>query len=148
MMNLKTNLSLEEQLAYEFAHHWRDEHYRPNLEEVDWLRFAKLLTHNRMAMLAMQIFARANISIPQEAQKLIREQADRYERSASKLGSALITYLKAADERCIETIVLKGLWLCENIYQVPAMRPGGDIDILVHRRDVDACLNLLAEQGI
>jgi putative nucleotidyltransferase-like protein len=148
MMNLKTNLSLEEQLAYEFAHHWRDEHYRPNLEEVDWLRFAKLLTHNRMAMLAMQIFARANISIPQEAQKLIREQADRYERSASKLGSALITYLKAADERRIETIVLKGLWLCENIYQVPAMRPGGDIDILVHRRDVDACLNLLAEQGI
>ena len=147
-MPLKTNLSIEEQLAYEFAHNWRDENYRPDLEKVDWLRFAKLLTHNRMAMLAMQVFTRINIAIPQEAQKLLREQADRYERSASKLGSALTTYLKAADVRRIETIVLKGLWLCENIYQVPAMRPGGDIDILVHRQDVDSCLRLLAEQGI
>ena len=28
------------------------------------------------------------------------------------------------------------------------MRPGGGIDILVRRKDVDACLNLLAKQGI
>jgi hypothetical protein len=28
------------------------------------------------------------------------------------------------------------------------MRPGGDIDILVHLKDVDACLRLLEEQGI
>ena len=148
-MNFKTRLSREEQLAYEFAQHWRDENYHPNLrDEIDWLRFARLLTHNRMAVLAMQVFARANTSIPGDVQKLILDQAEKYERSAFKLGNALTAYLKSAEPRRIKTIVLKGLWLCEKIYQVPSMRPGGDIDILVQRNDVDACLKLLAEQGI
>jgi hypothetical protein len=147
-MNSKLNLSLEEGLAYEFLHHWRDENYRPNVQNVDWLRFARLLTFNRMAMLARQIFIRANISVPGEAEKILREQTERYERSALKLGNALTTYLKSAETRGIKTIVLKGLWLCDKVYGLPSMRPGGDIDILVHRNDVEACLRLLKEQGI
>jgi hypothetical protein len=147
-MNYKRELSLEERFAYEFARHWRDENYYPDLQDVDWLRFAKILVHNRMTVLAKQVFARVNPLIPQDAQRLIREQTEKYERSAYKLGDALSTYLKAADTRNIPTIVLKGLWLCEKIYQVPTMRPGGDIDILVRYKDVDACLRLLAEQGI
>lgn len=147
-MNFKQNLAFEEKLAYEFAHHWRDENYRPDLKNVDWTRFAKLLTHNRMGMLARQIFTRVDVFIPPDEQKILREQTEKYERSVSKLGSALTTYLKSAKARGIETIVLKGLWLCEKIYGLPSMRPGGDIDILVHHRDVDACLKLLEEQGI
>ena len=142
------NLSPEEKLAYEFAYSWHNEDYRPNLQNIDWMRFAKLLTQNRMAVLAMQVLARVNVPIPQDAQKLMQEQTERYERSAFKLGGALATYLKSAEGRGIKTIVLKGLWLCEKIYQVPFLRPGGDIDILVQRKDVDACLKLLAEQGI
>ena len=44
-----------------------------------------------MTVLATQILERVNQSIPQDAQKLIREQTEKYERSASKLGGALIT---------------------------------------------------------
>ena len=51
-MDFKMNLSYEEQLAYEFALHWRDENFRPELQAIDWMRFATILTHNRMAMLA------------------------------------------------------------------------------------------------
>jgi hypothetical protein len=101
-----------------------------------------------MAVLAMQILAPANVSIPQEAQKLLREQTERYERSAIKLGSALTTYLKSAEIHGIQTIVLKGLWLCNKIYKLPSMRPGSDIDILVRHSDVEACLKLLQQQGI
>ena len=147
-MNFRIDPSPEERLAYEFALHWRDESYHPDLYGIDWLRFAKLLTHNRMAVLARQVFARTNPSIPPEAQKLFREQSERYERAAFKLGEALTAYLKSAQACNIPTIVLKGLWLCDKIYRVPSMRPGGDIDILVRREDVDACLKLLAEQGI
>ena len=147
-MNFRIDPSPEERLAYEFAIHWRDESYRPDLQGIDWLRFAKILTHNRMAVLARHVIARTNPSIPAEAQKLLREQAERYERAAFKLGDALTTYLKSADVHNLPTIVLKGLWLCEKIYHVPSMRPGGDIDILVRRNDVDACLKLLAKQGI
>ena len=147
-MKSKLDLSPEEQLTHEFAYSWRADSYCPALHNVDGLRFAKLLTRNRMAVLAMQILSRADATLPNEGQKLLLEQAERYERSAAKLGSALINYLKAAEVRGIETIVLKGLWLCEKIYRVPSMRPGGDIDILVQREDVDPCLDLLAEQGI
>ena len=49
----------------------------------------------------------------------------------------------------IKTIVLKGLWLCEKIYQLPSMRPGADIDILVHRNRC-GCMSQTprSEQGI
>jgi hypothetical protein len=147
-MNFKTDLSPEEKLAYEFAHHWQDENYRPDLENIDWVRFAKLLTYNRMAVLATQVFTRIDISIPPEAGKPIREQVERHGRAASKLGNALTTYLKSADSRGVKTIVLKGLWMCEKVYRISSMRPGSDIDILVRRNEVDACLKLLAEQGI
>jgi hypothetical protein len=147
-MNFETSLTSEEKLAYEFARRWRDEAYRPELHQLDWPRFARLLTHNRMSVLAGEIFARCNPSIPADARKVIHEQSEKYERSASKLGEALTAYLKAAQARQIETIVLKGLWLCEKIYGVPSMRPGGDIDILVRRHDVDSSLKLLAELGI
>ena len=148
IMKSKPPLTIEEQLAYEFALHWRDENYRPDLQNVDWLRFANILVHNRMAVLASQVLKRFSSSIPPEAHVLLQGQVEKYERSASKLGEALTNYLKAAETRKIPTIVLKGLWMCEKIYRVPSMRPGGDIDILVHRKDVDACLKLLEEQGI
>ena len=141
-------LTLEESLAYEFALHWRDKNYRPNLQHVDWSRFARLLTHNRMSVLAAPILESIKTSIPQDAQKLLNEQTEKYNRSATKLGQSLVSYLQSSNSLGIETIVLKGLWLCEKIYNNSAMRPGGDIDILVRKHKVDACLDLLEEQGI
>jgi len=141
-------LTLEETLAYDFAHHWRDENYRPNLNNIDWTRFAHLLTHNRMAVLAAPILERANAPVPSNPRKLLLEQKEKYKRSATKLGQSLVSHLQSSNLLGIETIVLKGLWLCEKIYNNPAMRPGGDIDILVRQNKVDACLALLNEQGI
>ena len=141
-------LTLEESLAYDFARHWRDENYDPDVQNIDWTRFARLLTHNRMSVLAAPILKRVHVQIPADAQKLLREQQEKYKRSAAALGSALITYLKAAQARAIPTVILKGLWLCEKIYNHATLRPGGDIDILVPKHKVEACLDLLSEQGI
>jgi hypothetical protein len=141
-------LSRDEELAYEFARRWRDESYRPQLENVDWPDFAKLLTRNRMSVLAMQVLERASIPIPAPALEFLQAQAAQYRASASQLGSALETYLQAASQEDVATIVLKGAWLCEKIYRNPAIRPGADIDILVRREKVEACLDLLRQQGI
>ncbi|HLF74578.1 MAG TPA: nucleotidyltransferase family protein [Anaerolineales bacterium] len=146
-MTFNISLTREERLAYEFARRWRDPDFRPDLQNID-CRFAKILVHNRMSVLAGRVFERIDAAIPPEAQKLLREQTEKHKRSASRLGDSLTTYLKAAEAGGLDTIVLKGLWLCEKIYQEPALRPGGDIDILVHAEDVDACLGLLSEQGI
>ena len=142
------HLILEESLAYEFALHWRDENYRPNLKNIDSNRLARLLTHNRMAVLAEPILERVNASIPADAQKILDEQTEKYKRFATRFAPSLVSYLQSARKRNIETVVLKGLWLCEKIYHHSWLRPGGDIDILVPRAKVDACLALLHEQGI
>jgi hypothetical protein len=149
-MTSKFELTREENLAFEFAHHWRAADYHPDLQGVDWVRFAKLLSHNRMGVMALKIIQKAGLSdqMPQAADQILKEQADKYESSASRLGEALTTYLHAAAANNLDTIILKGLWLCEKIYQVPAMRPGGDIDILVPRDQVQASLALLEKQGI
>lgn len=147
-MNFKMQLTPEEKLAFEFANHWRDENYRPDLLNLNWTPFAKLLTHNRMSALAAPILERSNAEIPLEAQKLLNEQAEKYKWSVTKLGAALVTFLQSSNSLGIESIVLKGLWLCEKIYHNLAMRPGGDIDILVPKNKVAASLALLKEQGI
>lgn len=141
-------LTVEEKLAYEFAHKWRDKDYRPGLQDINWQRFAKIISHNRMSFLATQIFQRANISIPEDASKIIIPIAERYKRAASKLGDALTTYLKSSESHGVENIVLKGLWLCEKVYNHPAMRPGSDIDILVPHHQVSASLEVLKAQGV
>ena len=142
------NLTHEEKLSLEFARRWREPHYRPQLQNVDWPRLAALLTRNRMGVLAAPLLERLQPSIPPEAEGALRDQGVQHRRAASKLGQALTTYLIAAERRGIQTIVLKGLWLCEKVYQNAAVRPGSDIDILVPRHQVGACLALLGEQGI
>jgi hypothetical protein len=67
------NWSLEEGLAYEFAQHWREEIYHPNLAKVDWLRFANLLTHNRMGVLACKSTVQCIYSV--RCPQALREQA-------------------------------------------------------------------------
>jgi hypothetical protein len=150
MTHIKMELTREERLALELARRWDETDYQPDLNGIDWTRLANLLCHNRMAVLAMQAFDRANIAgdIPVDAKTKLLEQTENLRRASSKLGSALMTYLNSASSRNIETIVLKGLWLCNKIYKNPSMRPGGDIDILVRREQVDACIALLKQQGI
>ena len=64
------------------------------------------------------------------------------------MSEALHHYLQLAAERELETVVLKGLSLSVNIYGDAAMRPGGDIDLLVRRRDVAPSIAILDEMGL
>ncbi len=144
----RLRLDPEEQLAYELAISWR----KPDLHVVpvsfDWVRFANLMCANRMAVLAGEALRRGNLSIPEGARTILDAQVDKYKQLAALFRGPLTTYLESAARNNIPTTVLKGLWLCEKVYENPAMRPGADIDILVPRAQVDACMALLKEQGI
>ena len=49
--------------------------------------------------------------------------------------------------RGVEALVLKGAALAERVYGSPALRPMGDLDLLVHREQVAAARAALAEWG-
>ena len=149
-MSPRSGLAPEEKLAVAFGRNWRTADYRPELRAVDGRRFAQILCHNRMAVLGLEILQRsgAQHELAWDALQILRQQADEYQVVGSSLGGALTTYLELAASRGIDTIVLKGLWMCDRVYGHPSLRPGSDIDILVRRGNVSDCLAALREQGI
>lgn len=58
--------------------------------------------------------------------------------------AAVLSLFSHAD---IPVIPLKGAWLCEQIYDDPAQRSMSDLDLLVRRKDVEACHALLSDDG-
>jgi hypothetical protein len=63
------------------------------------------------------------------------------------LSNELTNVLAAFNKHGIDTIALKGTVLAEIIYKNPALRAIGDIDILVHPRDIPQSRSLLNRLG-
>ncbi|MCB8946205.1 MAG: nucleotidyltransferase family protein [Ardenticatenaceae bacterium] len=105
---------------------------------------------NRMGTLLCQVLTAVHHlpHLPQEARDILQNGADKFAQNAAIMGDSLHDYLQRAAEQGIETAVLKGLSVSINTYGDPAMRPGGDIDILVRHKDVSASLDILEAMGI
>jgi hypothetical protein len=86
--------------------------------------------------------------LPSEARRMLETDAAARNEAAAVMGEALRRYLRLAAERGLDTVVLKGLSLSVNIYGDPAMRPGGDIDLLVRRDQIGQSLAILDEMGL
>ena len=80
--------------------------------------------------------------------KALREDVAGLTETAELMGEALRDYLRRAAARGLETAVLKGLSVSVNVYGDPAMRPGGDVDLLVRREQVEENLVVLEEMGL
>ena len=58
--------------------------------------------------------------------------------------AAILRLFAAAD---IPVMVLKGAYLADTVYPHPGLRPMVDIDLLIHRHDLQRAFAVLAEQG-
>lgn len=115
-----------------------------------WQRVATMGQFNRMETLLCQVLTAVNQldHLPPTARAILQEGAAKFAQNAAIMGDSLHDYLQEADKRGIETAVLKGLSVSINTYGDPAMRPGGDIDVLVRHKDVAASLEILDHMGI
>jgi hypothetical protein len=140
----------EETFLWDCARHWRTPEHIEIPASLDWARIAQVAIPNRMAHLLRRILSTRSIweTLPAAPRAEIAASADRLRQNADTLGGFLARYLQRAAARGIPTAVLKGLSISSNIYGDPAMRPGGDIDLLVRPHDVPACLAALEEIGI
>jgi hypothetical protein len=86
--------------------------------------------------------------LPAAVRPLLDEDVERYTENAEALGRNLRRYLALASERGVETVVLKGLSVSINVYGDATIRPGGDVDLLVRKEQVDACVAVLEEMGL
>jgi hypothetical protein len=142
-------ISPEEQFLMLFARDWEGGSV-PISEEYDWDRLYKISELNRVDRLLYRALREGGAlgEVPQPIVTKMEESWERAKASAEIMSESLEKFLQEAANQNLDLFVMKGLWVSENIYGDPAIRPGGDIDILVLRKDIPQALEALEEQDI
>ncbi len=148
-MPMSFSLTPEETFLWDVARHWRTPE-KITLPPLDWAQVAKTAVPNRMATLLKQVLTARAVwpTLPDAPRAEIEASAQRLQDNAALMSASLADYLQQAHARGLDTVVLKGLSISNNIYGDPAMRPGGDIDILVRRDQIRPCIEILHSMGI
>jgi hypothetical protein len=144
------HLTQEETFLWQCACNWRDPvpltQGWPNL---DWKRVLQIAQTNKMQTLLYDLLTSAGRldELPEQVRCDLTKGAERMAGLAEAYTAPLADLLARATAENIPTIVLKGLSIGHNYYQNPAMRPGGDIDLLVRKRHLHPSLAMLDEMG-
>jgi hypothetical protein len=152
-MSISVPLSLltpEEKFLWEAARQWRAPVTLARADQLDWRRVIEISRWNRMQTLLHGVLSGTGLldRLPAGAMELLCEDMERYAENAETLGRELRRYLSLAEQRGVETVVLKGLSVSINVYGNPDIRPGGDVDLLVRKDQVDGCVAVLEEMGL
>lgn len=149
-MNAKETLTADEQFLWQCAVNWRAPETIAVPPSVDWERVIKVARSNRMQTLFWELLNTRDLlpTLSEQPRLDLEKDANLLAKNAAAMSDALCQYLQTAAERGVETVVLKGLSVSANVYGNPAMRPGGDIDVLVRESDVEHSLEILDAMGI
>lgn len=144
------NLLSHERWLWMCACRWRDPTHMTVPPDMDWDILLRVGLWNRMQTMLLGFSAVSGTTVQMSPTALgrLQEEAAKYQQDAAVMEKSLQIYLKTAAERGIETAVLKGLSVSANVYGNTAVRPGGDIDILVRQKDVASSIAILDEMGI
>lgn len=160
MVNLETaeQLTAEEAFLWACARTWREvlssskgdagEFGAPDC--LDWCRVVASAQANRMPLLLHRVLRASGLieCLPPTLCETLQRDVVKLTQDADVLSDALVAYLRRAAARNLETVVLKGLTVSIKIYGERAMRPGGDIDLLVRQDDVLTSLAILHDMGL
>jgi hypothetical protein len=142
-------LTNEEAFLWQCARTWRHPAGLPPPDSLDWGRVQTMAQANKMQTLLHSVLETAGWP-DKISPKIGRElacEARKMEQRAEGYAAALAGYLERAAAEKLPVVVLKGLSLSHNIYNHPAMRPGGDIDLLVRKEHLHASLDILDRLG-
>ena len=119
---------------------------RTAARDIDWSALAATIQRERLAPLLHPSLAPLGIlpaGLARSLQQSYRATALRNLRLLGELRQCVAQLLQGG----ISAIVLKGAALAEPVYGNPALRPMGDLDLLVRRSDVDAVRRILEGRG-
>lgn len=142
-------LTAEEAYLWELARTWRDPRPPADPAVLDWERLVALASANKMPVLLDQVLQQLDLcdQLPPAAREQLAGGVARFQEKAATFTRILNTFGPLAAQRGIAFMPLKGLWVSQNIYGNPAMRPGHDMDVLVRREQVAACVALFETLG-
>jgi hypothetical protein len=118
-------------------------------DEADWLALCAMASRERMGPLVFWHLARDNLLTslpPQAASDLKRQYCVSLVRNRV-LWSELAPILQAFSARGCDATPLKGVSLARRVYSEPALRPAGDMDLLISPSAAEACNEALLNLG-
>ncbi|MGH2542161.1 MAG: nucleotidyltransferase domain-containing protein [Ardenticatenaceae bacterium] len=144
------HLTPEEAFLWHCANTWRDPLVPADSHRLGWAKVVGMARKNRMQTMLYGYLQGTNLleQLPEMARTALEADVATLKRNASQMAAYLARYLRAAGARGLETVVLKGLAVSLNVYGNAAMRPGGDIDILVRKGAVEKSLEILDGMGV
>ncbi|WP_432770581.1 MAG: nucleotidyltransferase family protein [Sphingopyxis sp.] len=119
------------------------------LNDVDWQRLRDMALQHRLTPLLHHRFVAAGRSWPVPAE-IAAEWERLYRRAATRslvMQHALVTVQALLQREGIASAALKGAWLAWQAYEVPALRPMRDIDLLVADEHAERAHALLIAEG-
>ncbi len=113
----------------------------------DWNSLLKMAQEQRILPLLYARLAELGVLVPSATQKQLRSEYQRNVFHSIANAAELIDVLKEFDDEKIPVMPFKGVVLAASIYQDPSSRPAGDLDVLVHRRDLVRATAALLRRG-
>ena len=115
---------------------------------VDWPRVLRLAEHHGLAPLLHANVSRIDVpSLPRDVRTRLRYARLSFVSADLARYEAWLRVCRAFDERGIPVLTLKGFPVVLATYGELGLRPVGDLDLLVHQRNVPAAIALLQELG-
>ncbi len=119
------------------------------IEPSDWNRIHTAALRSGLAPLLYSVLKPlgTDSGVPLHIRDLLREACLRSAARNMRLYAGLSKVLKALGEADISVIPLKGAYLAEAVYGNIALRPMGDVDLLVRQEDLGKSVEVLGHSG-
>jgi hypothetical protein len=125
---------------------WAEAHRLTTEAGFDWEQLSQVVTENRLAPLLYQAVRDQGL-VPAEVEAALRAVRDTNAVRDSLMQRELVQILGSLEQAGVAVIVLKGAALAHTVYGDLALRPMGDLDLLLHAADVPVALQILAGLG-
>ena len=124
-----------------------EEVLRPGRKPAAWDRILSLAENHGVMPLLHQSLARMSNVIPPETSLRLEQSFQTNIRKSLFLSRELIRIVESLTAAGIEVMPYKGLVLAEVVYGDIALRPAGDMDVLIHPTDVTKTLEIVGTLG-
>jgi hypothetical protein len=115
--------------------------------EIRWPTLLQLADHHGISSLLYQAFSTIENEIPPTEIASLRQRHQTNLHKALFLARELIRILDCLESLAIEVMPYKGVALAETMYGDIALRQSGDIDLLIHGKDLPRIRNAVRELG-
>jgi hypothetical protein len=124
------------------------EHTQRVGETVDWdLLTAQLAARRLLPQLGPRIAADTGSAAPERFTAAVATAITRTRRQSALLMLAGARITAALSDAGVASMTIKGTALAEDLYGDSGRRPAGDIDLLVHEKDLRRAVDVALEQG-